>query len=138
MERRKPAERIKGVITIWKRFILFPLLLLLLSGCATLYMTFEGESESWKGDYTTNIDGDWEDGTFSFFYKEGDATTQLSDLHVRIVGSGTSEIQEDLHQGPLIQIKSSCGGCKVTEENDIFEVMIKWDGEEETMRLRRK
>ena len=123
-----------------KLCIFLVLMISILGGCSGKYMVFSGESKNWEGNYSTTINGNDEDGSYTFNYKNGDGNTKFKNIEVVISqgGSETSKIEED-YKGAIYKIKSSCQGCAVTSEGEKMKVTIKWDSEnEETFFLDQK
>ena len=55
-----------------KKLCIFLFLMIsILGGCSSEYIKFSGESTNWEGKYsTTIINGNEEDGSYTFFYKK--------------------------------------------------------------------
>jgi len=112
------------------------LLILTLVGCNHKSISLTGESVSWSGEYTANINGDKESGTFIFSPK--DATDkELKNLEITI-NDGKRVRKDENYNGAIIKMPSSCSGCAVTDETLPIKVEIKWDDKEETFHLRTK
>jgi len=117
-----------------KKLCIFLFLMIsILGGCSSKYIEFSGESTNWDGKYsTTIINGNEEDGSYTFFYKKGDGNTLIKNTEIIINNGGSETIQKDEeHQGATLRISSSCQGCSVTRENERIKVTIKWDGKDE-------
>lgn len=54
--------------------VLVFLAVFMLTGCNQQVILLSGESESWEGEYTANVDGSTESGKFVFGYKKGKRT----------------------------------------------------------------
>jgi len=123
-----------------KLCILLFLMIFILGGCSGKYIVFSGESTNWDGKYSTTINGNDEDGSYTFNYKTGDGNTKLKNIEVIINNSGRETIQsEEEHNGASFKISSSCQGCAVTREDERIKVTIKWDSKyEETFFLDQK
>ena len=124
-----------------KKLCIFLLMISILGGCSSKYIEFSGESTNWDGTYsTTIINGNEEDGSYTFFYKKGDGNTILMNTEIIINNRESETIQKDEeHQGATFRISSSCQGCSVTRENERIKVTIKWDGKyEESFFLEQK
>ncbi|MGG1399666.1 hypothetical protein ABE288_17900 [Bacillus salipaludis] len=108
---------------------LFVLLIILcLSACSNQSVFLSGKSKHWEGQYSANIDGNREDGTFIFGYKNANKNTKFKNLQVRIENSTRgSERKEEVHKGATIRISHSCSGCAVTDENEPIKVTIIWN-----------
>ena len=112
------------------------LILLVLVGCSNEYILLSGESENWKGEYSANIDGNSEDGNYTFGYKNGENEPEFKNLKI-IINDGETDRREDNHKGATVRIPSSCSGCSVTKEDVPIKVTIKWDDKnEETFYLK--
>ncbi|MDQ0859657.1 lipoprotein [Bacillus sp. V2I10] len=61
-----------------KRIFYTALLLLILTGCSNEFINLTGESKSWTGKYSANIDGNDEDGSYEFHFKNGDGILNFS------------------------------------------------------------
>lgn len=124
-----------------KLCIFLILMIFILGGCSSKYIEFSGGSTNWDGKYsTTIINGNEEDGSYTFFYKKGDGDTILKNTEIIINNGGKETIQKDEeHKGANFIISSSCQGCSVTRENESIKVTIKWDGKyEESFFLEQK
>lgn len=115
-----------------KKIVIFLLLINILGGCSSKYMEFSGESESWEGKYSANLHDNDEDGSYTFFYKNGDGNTILKNIEIKVgTGIKESKLFSEEHQGANFTMKSSCQNCSVTQENEKIEVTIKWDNQHE-------
>lgn len=111
-----------------------------LAGCGSNeQLTFNGESKHWTGEYKTNIvDGDMEDGEYTFRFKDGKGKeeVQFDSLEIIINEDQSSTKVRDYSGSPVITVSNSCSGCSVTERDELIEVTIRWDGtNEETFEL---
>ena len=108
----------------------------MLVGCSNDSLHFKGESAHWKGEYTTNVDGTSEDGQFEFVFKDGKQMKKNLEINVdgRTGGSKRTASESD---ETVIRMKTSCSGCAVTKDSDVFKVTIKWDGNEESFNLKK-
>ncbi|QOR64921.1 hypothetical protein IM538_13815 [Cytobacillus suaedae] len=111
-------------------FLFVMILVTVLVGCGNKYFHFSGESDSWKGEYSANIDGTREDGEFVFGFKNANKDSTFKNL-VIVINEGETEQRSDNHKGATVKISSSCSGCTVTSENEQIKVTIKWDDENE-------
>ncbi|NRD76926.1 hypothetical protein HPT25_05385 [Bacillus sp. BRMEA1] len=110
----------------------------MICGCTDKEIIFSGESKHWEGNYTVHIDGNNENGNYTFHYKNGDGKTKFKTLEVN-VDDGKMIKKEDNIKGATIQTSSSCSGCSVTREDEPIKVKIKWnDSNEETFYLKTK
>lgn len=102
----------------------------ILGGCSS--NIFSGESANWEGKYSTTINGNDEEGNYTFVYKNGNDLTKLKNVEI-VVSNGVSGSTKkmDEHEGTTIKLSTSCRGCAVTQENEKIEVTIKWDGKHE-------
>ena len=115
-----------------KKIVFFLLLINILGGCSSKYMEFSGESENWEGKYSTNIHGNDEDGSYTFFYKNGDANSIFKNIEIKVNTSiSETKLFEEEHHGANFTMKSSCQNCAVSQENEKIEVTIKWDSQRE-------
>ena len=105
-------------------------ILTILAGCSS--NVFSGESANWDGKYSTTINGNDEEGNYTFVYKNGNDHTKLKNVEI-VVSNGVSSSTKtmDEHEGTTITMPTSCQGCAVTQENEKIEVTIKWDGKHE-------
>jgi len=113
-----------------KLFIFLFVITTILGGCSS--NVFSGESANWDGKYSTTINGNNEEGNYTFVYKNGNELTKLKNVEI-VVSNGVSGSTKkmDEHQGTTIKLSTSCRGCAVTQENEKIEVSIKWDGKHE-------
>jgi major membrane immunogen (membrane-anchored lipoprotein) len=119
-----------------KPFLFVILLVSILVGCSNKHIFLSGESENWRGEYSANIDGNREDGNYTFGYKNGEKDINFKSLEV-IINDGETVLKDDNHEGATIRIPSSCSGCAVTREDEPIKVTIKWDDKnEETFYLK--
>lgn len=93
-------------------------------------MVLTGESDSWSGEYTANINGDKESGKFIFGYKNATGK-ELKNSEITI-NEGKRVRKEGNYKGAIIEMPSSCSGCAVTN------VEIKRNDKEETFHLKTK
>jgi len=102
----------------------------ILAGCSS--NVFSGESANWDGKYSTTINGNDEEGNYTFVYKNGNDHTKLKNVEI-VVSNGVNGSTKtmDEHQGTTIKLSTSCRGCAVTQENEKIEVTVKWDGNHE-------
>ncbi|WEG11697.1 hypothetical protein PU629_16315 [Pullulanibacillus sp. KACC 23026] len=102
-------------------------------------LLFTGESNHWKGAYTTNAGGNNEDGTFTFTFNDGGKPT-FKNLEVDVSGgNGHPVLKEDSHTGSTIKINESGSGIATTKASTVFNVTIKWDNKyKETFSLKSK
>lgn len=101
-----------------------------MGGCSDKYIVWSGESKNWKGKYAANIEGNDENGTYTFQYKNGDSNTKFKNIEVVINNGHTSKKEED-YKGAIFKISSHCTGCAVTRKDEIMKVNIKWNGKNE-------
>ncbi len=118
-----------------KIYLLISVTLLLLVGCSNETLHFKGESEHWRGKYTANIDGTREDGQYEFHFKDGVKMKKNLEINVD-EPHGSSNRTESESDETVIRMKTSCSGCAVTKNSDVFKVTIKWDGNEESFELK--
>lgn len=113
----------KGIITIG-----FLMVISILASCDGVQsLLFTGQSKHWKGDYTSNVSGNTENGTFTFNYTIGSNPT-FKNLEVDVSGGNSHPIlKEDSHTGSTIKMNESGSGIATTEANTVFKVTIKWD-----------
>lgn len=112
------------------------LLILVLVGCNSKSISLTGESVSWSGEYTANINGDKESGSFIFRYKDAKGK-ELKNLEITI-NDGKRVLKEEKYNGEIIEMPASCSGCAVTNESLPIKVEIKWGDKEETFHLKNK
>lgn len=123
-----------------KLFLFFILLVSILVGCGNKYIFLSGESKNWGGKYSANIDGNNEDGSYDFHFKNGDSNTNFRTLEV-VINNVNGHIlkRDENYKGGNITIPFSCKGCSVTHENEPIKVAIKWNDEnEETIYLKQQ
>ncbi|MGE7823708.1 hypothetical protein [Paenibacillus sp. NPDC093718] len=119
-----------------KQYVLILIMILTLVGCNDKSISLTGESDSWSGEYTANINGDKESGKFIFGYKNATGK-ELKNLEITI-NDGKRVRKEGDYKGAIIEMPSSCSGCAVTNESIPIKVEIKWDDKEETFHLKTK
>ncbi|MEJ9218701.1 hypothetical protein P4H46_10985 [Paenibacillus glucanolyticus] len=117
-----------------KHYVLVLLMILTLVGCNTKSISLTGESDSWSGEYTANINRDKENGKFIFGYKNATGK-ELKNLEITI-NDGKRVLKEENYKGAIIEMPSSCSGCAVTNETLPIKVKIKWDEKEDTFDLK--
>ncbi|MDX8291037.1 hypothetical protein SLL00_14585 [Metabacillus indicus] len=121
-----------------RKLFIAVLFLGVLSGCTNQFITFSGESKSWTGKYTATIDGNEEQGSYEFHFKDGNESTQFKVLEINVNNGRTTKSEENL-KGATITLSSNCRGCSVTEKGEEQKVTIKWDDEnEETFYMQEK
>lgn len=123
-----------------KRLLLWVPFILLIVGCNDKTISFSGESDNWKGEYSANISDNEtrEDGKYIFGYKKATSDTTFKNLEI-VINDGETKWNENNYKGTTISISSSCTGCAVTQEDQPIDVTIKWDeGEEESFKLEPK
>ncbi|RST76173.1 hypothetical protein D4T97_005160 [Siminovitchia acidinfaciens] len=116
-----------------KKRLLFLVPFILLSvACNQKTISFSGESDYWKGEYSANISdkGTREDGKYIFGYKNATSDTSFDWVEIEI-NDGETGRKEENFKGATIIIPRSCSGCSVTREDTAIKVRIKWDGEME-------
>ncbi|MDQ6597275.1 hypothetical protein E2K98_07500 [Bacillus salipaludis] len=121
-----------------KLFVL--LIIFCLAACSNQSVFLSGSSKHWEGQYSANIEGNREDGTFIFGYKNANKNTNFKNLQVIIENSsGKSERKEEDHKGATIRISHACSGCAVIDASEPMKVTIKWnDKNEEIFYLKKK
>ncbi|WP_088071962.1 hypothetical protein [Gottfriedia luciferensis] len=118
-----------------KIYLLILVTVLVLVGCTNESLHFKGESEHWKGINTANIAGTREDGQFEFRFKDG--VKMKKNLEINIEGrTGDSSRTASESDEPVITMKTTCSGCSVTKDSDVFKVTIKWDHNVESFELK--
>lgn len=118
-----------------KRVLIVIVFVLFLVGCGNESITFSGESDNWKGEYATNIDGTVENGLYTFGFKNATNDTIFKNFEI-VINDGEIHQRVDEHKGATVNIPISCSGCMVTPENGTIKVTIKWnDKNEETFFL---
>ncbi|WP_026677904.1 hypothetical protein [Fictibacillus gelatini] len=118
-----------------KKLLLF-LILLVLAGCNEKYIFLSGDGDHWKGEYSANIEGDREDGKYTFRFKHGGSDTRFRKLNI-VINNGETVLKKSDYKGATVKIPSSCSGCSVTDDEKSIEVTIKWgDHNEETFYLK--
>ncbi|MEE6449368.1 hypothetical protein RAH41_02220 [Gottfriedia acidiceleris] len=119
-----------------KIYFLMLVAMLILVGCSNHTLHFKGESDHWKGNYTTNVDATREDGQFEFVFKDG--KQMKKNLEITVNGStGVSKRTDGESDETVIKMNTSCSGCAVTKDSDVFKVTIKWNGNEESFELKK-
>ncbi len=116
-------------------YLLTSVSLFLLVGCSNETLHFKGQSEHWKGEYITNVDGTSEDGQFEFVFKDGKQIKKNLEINVDGPTLGSKRTESESVE-TVIRMKTSCSGCAVTKDSDVFKVTIKWDGNEESFELK--
>ncbi|MGD6795958.1 hypothetical protein [Metabacillus indicus] len=120
------------------KLLIAVLLLGILSGCTSQFITFSGESKSWAGKYTSTIDGNEEHGSYEFHFKDGNESIQFEVLDININNGKTTKSEQNV-KAATITLSSNCRGCSVTGKEEKQKVTIKWDDEnEETFYLQEK
>ncbi|MGM0923557.1 MAG: hypothetical protein ACQEWW_20510 [Bacillota bacterium] len=113
-----------------KKTIVLISLVIYLVGCGNKFIRFNGESDNWKGEYSTNIDGTRENGEYTFSFKNAKNDTTFENLQI-VINDDETRLIEDIHKGATVKISSSCSGCSVTSEDEIIKVNINWDVQNE-------
>ncbi|TCJ02135.1 hypothetical protein [Cytobacillus praedii] len=117
-----------------KTIMIVMLSVLFLVGCGYKFISFSGESDNWKGEYATNIEGSSENGTYTLGYKNAPNNLTFKNLEILIDGVTRQKMEE--YNRAIIKIPTSCSGCLVTTENSTIKVTIKWNNiNEETFYL---
>ena len=123
-----------------KRLLLLVPLIFFIVGCNDKHLSFSGESENWKGEYSANISDNEtkEDGKYIFGYKKVTSDTSFKNLEITI-NDGETKWNESDYKAATISISSSCSGCSTPQEDQPIDVTIKWDdGKEESFKLEPK
>lgn len=108
--------------------------LILIAGCQQKTLNFKGEGDYWEGSYTSNQTSDSENGEFEFVYK---GKENVKDIVYKIT-SNTGESSGNINvNGKRFTDSDGCSGCLVSNEDDEFNVVIKWDGKEDTFTLKK-
>jgi hypothetical protein len=114
----------------------FPFIFLIfLFGCNDDGYTLRGESDSWKGDYKVSISGDNQSAKYTFYYKNDD----WKDVGKYTVTVGKDEIilsEEGLLNRSIIITKDHIN--PIYDEESTQNVIIKWDGQKEEIKLSKK
>lgn len=120
-----------------KKIILLFLLMLILTGCNE-YLTYSGESDNWKGEYTSTINRDrgCENGNFLFHFKDKTKDIGLKNIEVKI-DRGPKLWEERFDNNPVSITAGD--GCTIYNEAEGIRVTIKWDDDnEESFLLEKK
>jgi hypothetical protein len=124
-----------------RRILLFAIVLtIILTGCNDMpnHIILSGESDSWVGEYKANKGENWEEGRYTFTYKNGGSDTEFSNIEILIGDEGSkSSLKEKNSKGAIFTMSTGCSGCAVTDEDSPIEVSIIWeDGNSETFFLK--
>ena len=120
-----------------KRLLMLMPFIFLIVGCNDKHLSFSGESENWKGEYSANVSDNEtrEDGKYIFGYKKATNDTSFKNLEI-IINDGETEWSESDYKAATISITSSCSGCSTRQKDDSIDVTIKWDdGKVESFKL---
>lgn len=125
-----------------KRLLFLIPFILLIIGCNETSLSngkslsFSGESDNWKGEYSAIIseNGTREDGDFVFTYKNGSSKTSFKNIEI-VINDGETKIKENGTKGSTIRLGLSSSGGAVTEEDLPIKVTIKWDDKQESFEL---
>ena len=123
-----------------KRLLFLFSSILLIVGCNDETLSFSGESDNWKGEYTANISDNEtrEDGKYVFGYKNATKDISFKNLEI-VINGGETKWNENNYNAATVSISSSCTGCAVPQEDQPVDVTIKWDdGKEESFKLEPK
>ena len=125
-----------------KRLLFLIPFILLIIGCNETSLSngkslsFSGESDNWKGEYSAIISENRtrEDGDFVFSYKNGSSKTSFKNIEI-VINDGETKIKENGTKGSTIRLGLSSSGGAVTEEDLPIKVTIKWDDKQESFEL---
>lgn len=119
---------------------LFVLIIFILGACSNdKWFTLKGESENWKGTYQGyTYDGNNEASELTLIYK-GDPSEIKGNVEYKYEtdGSGKGDGNVSLDQNS-IKTKIICGGCTITNKNDVIKITISWNDKTETFKLQSK
>jgi hypothetical protein len=121
----------------WKKttfFIIAFCSLLFITGCQQKTLYFKGEGDYWEGSYTSNQTSDSENGEFEFVYKDEGSVGELSYKITSNTGESSGNINVN---GKRFTDSNACSGCAVSNEDEEFHVVIKWDGKEDEFTLKK-
>lgn len=113
-------------------FLILIASVVLIVGCNNDTISFSGESENWKGEYTANIseNSTREDGEYIFRYKNTTSEPTFKNLEI-VINDGELDLKEEVFKGTTKKMPTSCSGCAVTQKEVPIKVTIKWDKEKE-------
>jgi hypothetical protein len=126
------------IMNLMKKILLFSLtfyiILSLLTGCQQKTLYFKGEGDYWEGSYISHQTSDSENGEFEFIYK---GKGNVKDIVYKIT-SNTGESSGNINvKGKSFKDSKACSGCAVSNEDEEFNVVIKWDGKEDSFTLKK-
>jgi hypothetical protein len=123
-----------------KRLLSLIPFILLIIGCNETFLSngngkplsFSGESDNWKGEYSVIIseNGTREDGDFVFSYKNGSSKTFFRKIEV-VINNGETKYIEYGTRGSMVRFFLSSSGGAVMQEDLPIKVTIKWDNEKQ-------
>ncbi|MFD4058802.1 hypothetical protein [Streptomyces californicus] len=113
---------------------------LLLTGCGTKLLVFTGESENWTAKITTSQQDDLQESEIFLEYKGADPSS-VKEFNYFVESNVENYGREGatLNKGGALREKGNMnrGSAKVTEKT-VIEVLIEWNGIEETLTLKQK
>ncbi|EOO12659.1 MULTISPECIES: hypothetical protein [Bacillus cereus group] len=119
---------------------LFVLIILILGACSNdKWFTLKGESENWKGMYQGyTYDGNNEASELTLIYK-GDPSEIKGNVKYKYEtdSSGKGDGNVSLDQNS-IKTKIICGGCNITNKDDVIKITMSWNDKTETFKLQSK
>lgn len=78
-----------------KTFLFVIFLVSILVGCSNQYILLSGESKHWTGKYSANIDGNNENGSYEFHFKNGRSKTNFKTIEI-VINKNNGDEQEML------------------------------------------
>jgi hypothetical protein len=119
---------------------LFVLIILILGACSNdKWFTLKGESENWKGTYQGyTYDENNEASELTLIYK-GDPSKIKGNVKYKYEtdNSGKGDGNVSLDQNS-IKTKITCGGCTITNKDDVIKITMSWNDKTETFKLQSK
>ncbi|MCA1011680.1 hypothetical protein [Halobacillus halophilus] len=104
-------------------------------GNGDAYITYEGNSNNWKGQLQLSRDDSSMNGTYSFRLLSGEMT-EVENLTLNINEGGTILKEEKTLLDQPIEPSIQCSGCLPFDEDTIIPVVIRWNGKVETFHLK--
>ena len=125
----------EGRIILYKQFIVWLGLIVLLTACGTNVLTFSGEGEHWSAKLIVSQTDKRQEEDFTLHYL-GDDTESVGEFSyvVESVGSFSGN-GATLNESGVLTSGGSCGGCAFTSEHTEIIVTIEWNGQTETFQL---
>ncbi|ENH96134.1 putative lipoprotein [Gracilibacillus halophilus YIM-C55.5] len=118
---------------IYTPLMFFILSFTLIAGCGeNNYIYFSGESTHWNAEFKLKQSQDSKHGTYFLYYK--DKSKKQTNVVININNGETIKTIKEMKHSK-IQIPINCSGCYTKSEKSAIDVVIKWNGKEETIQL---